>query len=88
MEAARIPGSDERPHAPGLDRARAQATSTSVESEDGLPMSYREENGQVVLTMSREDYERLLFDLTAMLEFMNRLNQGNPQYTPYQVEKS
>ena len=26
-------------------------------------MSYREENGQVILTMSREDYEKLLFRL-------------------------
>jgi hypothetical protein len=83
-------------------------------------MSYREENGQVTLTMSREDYGRLLMmlgmgtglmlresrtlgnvpmsardlekrrddflDLAKTLEFMNRLNQGNPDYTPYQVE--
>ena len=71
-------------------------------------MSYSEENGQVVLTMSREDYLivlRALGSFTApvaaysligekdglnrMLDFMNRLNQGNPNYTPYQVgEKS
>jgi hypothetical protein len=64
-------------------------------------MSYREENGQVVLTMSREDYERLLiifgmasarvqirpglFGLDTILGVMNRLNSGNPNYTPYQV---
>jgi len=67
-------------------------------------MSYCEENGQVILTMSREDYDRMLmllghatgfnmravdppFTLSAILEFMNRLNQGNPNYTPYQVEE-
>lgn len=61
-------------------------------------MSYHEENGQVVLTMSREDYEKLslILDLTYRLrfndqpmpgfqEFVNRLNSGNPNYTPYQV---
>ena len=58
-------------------------------------MSYREENGQVVLTMSREDYETVLMALGAftvyayeprrILEVCNRLNVGNPNYTPYQV---
>jgi hypothetical protein len=65
-------------------------------------MSYREENGQVVLTMSREDYEALIFRLGLAtgylmregaqrhqidreLELLNRLNQGNPNYTPYEV---
>ncbi len=65
-------------------------------------MSYREENGQVVLTMSREDYEVILLALGAftgahlarpghanrVLSMLNRLNEGNPHYTPYQVEKS
>jgi len=61
-------------------------------------MSYREENGQVVLTMSREDYELILIAIGAftglnlfqkgrLFAFMNRLNEGNPNYTPYQVEK-
>lgn len=63
-------------------------------------MAYREENDQVVLTMSREDYEALLIRLgisaawmTAHegswereFSFLNRLNSGNPNYTPYQVE--
>jgi hypothetical protein len=65
-------------------------------------MSYREENGQVILTMNPEDYERLLMCLgaatamsalgrhvltfNAVLEMMNRLNDGNPNWTPYQVE--
>jgi hypothetical protein len=67
-------------------------------------MSYREENGQVILTMSREDYGQLIYRLgksagivalTAAAQkrrieshaaFMNRLNSGNPHYTPYQVE--
>jgi len=58
---------------------------------------YREENDQVILTMSREDYQLMLMLLGAgaagarivsgkkALEFLNRLNQGNPHYTPYQV---
>jgi hypothetical protein len=63
-------------------------------------MSYREENGQVVLTMSREDYEIVLMALGAftamtwdkttdkgrMFVLLNRLNEGNPHYTPYQAE--
>lgn len=69
-------------------------------------MSYREENGQVVLTMSREDYDALLIRLgIAMgwalnpsnaehsrinfdrdLAFLNRLNEGNPHYTPYALK--
>jgi hypothetical protein len=66
-------------------------------------MSYSEENGQVVLTMSREDYEQLIYRLgvaAGMVEvngklsrrtverhrsFMNRLNEGNPNYTPYEI---
>lgn len=62
-------------------------------------MSYSEQNGQVTLTMSRDDWERIIFALGAVtgyavkngesivphLELMNRLNQGNPNYTPYQV---
>lgn len=61
-------------------------------------MSYREENGQVILTMSPEDYSRLLVALEFALadpftrlstnELLNRLNQGNPHYTPYQVGSS
>ena len=60
-------------------------------------MSYSEENGQVVLRMSREDYEIVLMALGAftgmrgssiapLLALMNRLNEGNPHHTPYQVE--
>jgi hypothetical protein len=62
-------------------------------------VSYREENGQVILTMSREDYDYLLIALgiatghamkqggrpDKCLAFVNRLNSGNPNYTPYQV---
>lgn len=58
-------------------------------------MSYSESNGQVILTMTRDDYDLMLlmlgagsvavsFDLS--LPFLNRLNSGNPNYTPYQVE--
>jgi hypothetical protein len=61
-------------------------------------VSYREENGQVILTMSIEDYQFVLMLLGAGVagerilswkkacELLNRLNQGNPNYTPYQVE--
>lgn len=61
-------------------------------------MSYREENGQVVLTVSREDYDLILMALGAwtaqtwekgndqMFRFLNRLNEGNPHYAPYRVE--
>lgn len=62
-------------------------------------MAYREENGQVVLTMSRRDYEELLMLmgfalgrtqsqtlLNNFVRFTNRLNSGNPNYTPYEVK--
>lgn len=62
-------------------------------------MSYSEENGQVVLRMSREDYLRLLglihvgigrkcgvrFYAEESMALLDRLNSGNPNYTPYQV---
>jgi hypothetical protein len=61
---------------------------------------YSEKDNLVILTMSREDYDYLLIALGiaighAMkegarpdncLRFVNRLNSGNPHYTPYQVE--
>lgn len=63
-------------------------------------MSYQEENGQVILTMSREDYDFLLLGWGMVLgksffggspphliAFFNRLNSGNPNYTPYQVQE-
>ena len=57
---------------------------------------YREENDQVILTMSRKDHENLIYFLgfaaglthrppQDVFELLNRLNQGNPNYTPYQV---
>ena len=65
-------------------------------------MSYSEQDGQVILTMSREDYELLLMAMgyatgaaaqsgTPILPWrkafglMDRLNQGNPHYAPYQT---
>jgi hypothetical protein len=61
-------------------------------------MSYREENGQVILTMDHLDWELLLMALgralstmrerderSAFLSLVNRLNQGNPNYRPYQA---
>jgi hypothetical protein len=65
-------------------------------------MSYSEKDGQVVLTMSREDYERVLMALgmatgaalrgygplayRILVPLLNRVNEGNPDYTPYQEE--
>jgi hypothetical protein len=57
-------------------------------------MSYREENGQVILTMSREDHMCLMFEMKRRVEivgdglrcFLNRLNEGDPGYTPYKVD--
>lgn len=55
-------------------------------------LSYREENDQVVLTMSREDYAVLVRWLNVnarpanfFAEFRDRLQEGDPNYTPYQV---
>jgi hypothetical protein len=60
-------------------------------------MSYSERDGAVILTMSREDYQ-FICDCVRTLptfvprinqraqEVVNRLNSGNPHYTPYQVE--
>jgi hypothetical protein len=63
-------------------------------------MSYSEENGLVVLRMTREDYDFLLIGYgmligksffggspKALIEYFNRLNEGNPDYTPYQVKE-
>lgn len=63
-------------------------------------LSYSEQDGNVVLTMSREDYEGLLRvfaratvwaktnhdKLEETVALLDRLNQGNPNYTPYQVK--
>lgn len=61
------------------------------------PNGYSELGDQVTLTMDRNDYNELLFALgmatgsshdqparmKAFIELMNRLNAGNPNYTPY-----
>lgn len=62
---------------------------------------YVEKDGQVVLTMDRDDYDRLLLVLgyctgaaangdgpvtfIGMVRLINRLNEGNPGFTPYEV---
>jgi hypothetical protein len=64
-------------------------------------MSYREENGQVILTLSREDYRQVDYALESSMdrcrrgtsvrkwqELRDRLNAGNPHYTPYRVEEN
>ena len=66
-------------------------------------MSYSEQGDQVVLTMTRDDYSRLLMAMgqatgaaltgrgllriRELLELLNRLNEGNPNYERYQVER-
>ena len=64
-------------------------------------MSYSEEGNEVVLRMSREDYELVLMalggetaraylergtrDRHTVVSLLDRLNEGNPNYTPYKV---
>jgi hypothetical protein len=57
-------------------------------------MSYSEENGQVILTMTGDDFDFLMlalagaidtFGVERMVLFANRLNEGNPRYTPYDL---
>lgn len=64
-------------------------------------MSYSEQDGKVVLTLSREDYDLLLLALGCAIgieavdrqavkrwfALLNRINQGNPSYTPYEIGK-
>lgn len=65
-------------------------------------MSYFEKGDTVMLHMSRDDYERLLLvmgtatgaalmgrgvlNANEVIKLLNRLNEGNPNYTPYQVQ--
>jgi hypothetical protein len=63
-------------------------------------MSYSEENGQVVLRMTREDYDAILIrlgisaawllrhggTLDRELKLLNGLNSGNPHCTPSQMK--
>jgi hypothetical protein len=70
-------------------------------------VSYREEDGQVILTLSREDYDELLIVFVAatkiilkgpngnliygtyqIVALLDRVNAGNPHYTPYRVEEN
>lgn len=64
-------------------------------------MGYREEGDKVMLTMTKEDYQQLLFllgygsatrrswrtgPLMEDLAFLNRLNEGNSRWTPYTLK--
>jgi hypothetical protein len=65
-------------------------------------MSYAEQDGKVVLTLSRDDWMMLLLAMgTATglalkdghpsrpwFELVNRVNEGNPNFTPYEVSPS
>lgn len=58
-------------------------------------MSYQEIDGKVVLTISHEDYVRMLTmlgiatramprsQLNHCVKFLDRINEGNPHYRPY-----
>jgi hypothetical protein len=58
-------------------------------------VSYSEKDGQVILTISREDWQYLLFLLGEaagkthlrdhVTDFLNRLNRGNPNWNRYYV---
>ena len=64
-------------------------------------MSYKEEDGKVILTLDRSDYEMLLLclgmaagwaikekkDSSPFVELVNRINEGNPDFIPYQVRE-
>jgi len=62
-------------------------------------MSYREENGQVILTMDLLDWQVLLImfgrvlstleyeERAAFFSHLTRLNEGNPNFKPYMVYK-
>lgn len=58
-----------------------------------MVLSYREENDQVILTMSREDWHVVLMMIRACRGWkkatglLDRISR-NPHYTPYQVERS
>lgn len=60
-------------------------------------------NGDVLLRMTQDDYERVLMifgmaagaalqgkgmlNLDVILTTLNRINEGNPRYLPYRVER-
>jgi hypothetical protein len=57
-------------------------------------VSYSEKDGRVILEISREDYELAMLIIGSAprlvpfmrkLALLNRLNEGNPHYTPYEV---
>jgi hypothetical protein len=62
-------------------------------------MSYREENGIVTVTMSRDDYAAVMFalgmaageslregrDVKPFINLLNRLNEGNPKFVPWEL---
>ena len=74
--------------------------SPAMQPQDKRPNGYSESGDQVILTMSRDDYNYVLFALgmatgssydlperqKALIELTNRLNQGNPNFTPYATD--
>jgi hypothetical protein len=63
-----------------------------------MRLGYNERDGLVVLAMTQADYENVLVALgfatgaavssstrTFLVGLINRLNQGNPNFTPYEV---
>ena len=73
----------------------APAPACSEDSAMTIKTGYREENGHVVLTLTRDDYNRLSLALGYAAGWMitraarrevfglgNRINEGNPHFTP------
>lgn len=73
----------------------------ALRGKQSAPGWHRDAAGNVVITMTPDDYSRLLFMLgqatgaalkdrqsaSPAFALLNRLNVGNPNYTPYQVKK-
>lgn len=65
-------------------------------------MSYREEQGQIILTLTPNDWANLLMTLgiaagalepdspmlNRVFNLVNRLNEGNANFRPYEVPKA
>ncbi len=64
-------------------------------------MSYSEKDGNITLTMSMDNYQSILLalgiatgwaskeglDIGPYLELINRINEGNQNFIPYQVKE-
>lgn len=80
-----------------------RVTPEGAESNGGsMTMGYKYESGNVVLTMTHDDYQRLILCLgmaagqqtgdgrnfRAALALADRLSAGNPHWTPYDIPET